>query len=54
MKVKTKGIRGTGQGCKGTRAKMENGLQDLVSELIQGFGFKSRILNFFKSNFELD
>jgi hypothetical protein len=51
LKIKTKEIRGTGQGCKGTRAEMENGLEGLVSELIQGFGFKSRILNFFKSTF---
>jgi hypothetical protein len=43
MKIKTKGIQGTRLGCKGTRA-----------EWIQGFGFKSRILNFFKSNIELD
>jgi hypothetical protein len=26
VKRKTKEIRGTGLGCKGTRAKMENGL----------------------------
>jgi hypothetical protein len=54
LKIKTKEISGTGLGCKGTRAKMENGLEGLVSELIQGFGLKSRILNFFKSNYELD
>jgi hypothetical protein len=46
--IKTKEIRGIGLGSKRTRAKMENGLQDLVFKLIQGFEFKSKILNFFK------
>jgi hypothetical protein len=29
MKIKTKEIRGTGLGCKGTWAEMENGLRKI-------------------------